>query len=113
MTSASAPDPFDNLGRPVPMERRTNALAHVRDMVPGVKTGDAMALIDRVARHIERDEPYEAQRWATGGAPITVAASCPQPPIVVSPMAVSLDYCGGLRLFCALLVDPLPGEQMS
>lgn len=108
-----SPDPFDNLGKPVPPERRSNALAHIRDMVPGVKTGDAMALIDRVAYYIEKDEPYAAQRWATGGAPISIAESCPQAPVSVDPMAVRLDYCGGLRLFCALLVDPTPGAVMS
>lgn len=124
--SASAPverDPFDNLGRPVPPERRENALAHLRDMIPGVKTGAAMALIDKVAHCIERDKPYEAQRWATGGAPLDVPESSAQRREDGSTIGYEagqdmgdmprLDYCGGLRLFCALLVDPIPGQVMS
>lgn len=116
-------DPFDNLGKPVPPERRANALEHVRDMVPGVKTGPAMALIDKVSHCIERDKPYEAQRWATGGAPTPIPESSAQRREDGSTIGyeagqdmeglVRLDYTGGLRLFCALLVDPMPGKAMS
>jgi hypothetical protein len=105
---------FNNLGKPVPYERRENALAHLRDMIPGVETGHAMALIDKVAYYIEKDKPYEAQRWATGGAPLPIAESSPQVANEVEMTGLPrLDYCGGLRLFCALLVDPIPGAVMS
>lgn len=116
-------DPFDNLGKPVPLERRENALAHLRDMIPGVKTGPAMALINKVAEAIERDKPYEAQRWATAGAPLPVPESSAQRREDGSVIGYEagqemgtmpkLDYVGGLRLFCALLVDPIPGAVMS
>jgi hypothetical protein len=116
-------DPFDSLGKPVSLERRANALEHLRDMIPDTKTGPAMALIDKVAHFIERDKPYEAQRWATGGAPIPIPESSAQRREDGSIIGVEagqhmtdlprLDYTGGLRLFCALLVDPTPGKAMS
>lgn len=50
---------FDAMGKPIPMHRRTAALAHCRDM--GLAdTGRAMECVDRVAAQLERDQPYEA-----------------------------------------------------
>jgi hypothetical protein len=40
------------------------ALDAVREMVPGISTGGAMALIGGVAESLERDQPYTAMQKA-------------------------------------------------
>jgi hypothetical protein len=52
---------FNAMGLPVPPERMGRALAHVREMAPGINTEQATALVGRVAEALERDEPYQAQ----------------------------------------------------
>lgn len=58
-TKKGSGDGFDAMGKPVPMYRRTAALAHCRDM--GLTDAeDATACIGGVADKLERDQPYEA-----------------------------------------------------
>lgn len=69
------------MGHPIPAERLSNALHHVREMLPDISTETAMSLIGRVAGYLEHDEPYEAMRVAKG----------------------NLDLTGTYRLFAVLL----------
>ena len=69
------------MGHVIPPHRKANALDHVREMVPGISTADATALIDAVSEHLRKDRPYEAQARA---------------------MEV-LDLTGAYRLMAALL----------
>lgn len=55
---------FDAVGKPIPMERRSNALRHVREMCPGITTESATKLVGEVTDALERDQPYEAQECA-------------------------------------------------
>lgn len=65
------PSGFDAMGRPIPLDRRSNALNAVRDMAPALSTEEAMNLIEAVARHLERDQPYEAMKAARRALDIT------------------------------------------
>lgn len=94
---------FAAMGHPVPAERLSAAYRAVKDMIPGVTTQDAMALVGRVANHIERDEPYEAMREATG-APLPLHESSATPHHRVdTAIVVRLDVTGGYRLLATLL----------
>lgn len=100
-------DPWEAMGKPIPLESRSAALKHVRDMVPGITTSDATALVERVALALEADDPYKALREATH-APV------PQGPpgaddgnrvqrSVEPTTPVALDTVGGYRLMAVLL----------
>lgn len=103
MTESAAPavpSGFDAFGHKVPAYRLSAAYDAIREMIPDVATEDAMALVGRVARHIEDDRPYEALRVATE-APLPVAQSSPQGPHTPPP-GVRLDVTGGYRLLATL-----------
>lgn len=103
-------DGFDAFGKPVPWTRKSAALEHVRQMVPGCTTEAAVQLIDRVARHIERDDPYAALAHASHAAwdvhesnieaAVAVAHSLDPDQMIV------LDVIGAYRLVAALCTDP-------
>lgn len=57
-------DGFDAMGKSVPPARRTAALRALRQMIPDITTQHATLTVDRVASALERDQPYEAQRYA-------------------------------------------------
>lgn len=78
-------DGFDAMGHPIPHERLSSALTHVRDMMPGISTEDACFMIGAVAHQLEEDEPYEAMKKARESG---------------------LDLTGQYRLLAALLTDP-------
>lgn len=65
------PSGFNAMGRPITLDRRSNALNAVRDMAPALTTEAAMNLIEAVARQLERDQPYEAMKAARGVLDIT------------------------------------------
>lgn len=61
---------FAAFGKPVPMERRTDALKHLRDM--GIKNNDAAwECIGKMAEAIARDQPYEAMAAGMGYVDLT------------------------------------------
>lgn len=112
MTTTTGNHGFAAFGKPVPWERKSAALAHVRQMVPGCTTEAAVQLIDRVAHCIERDDPYAALRHASHAAwdvPESsadfertdyVTRSLDPAQIVV------LDVTGAYRLLASLCTDP-------
>ncbi len=52
---------FDAMGKPIPLERRTNAVQHCRAMGM-TNTEDIWTVVQLMAQQLERDEPYEAVR---------------------------------------------------
>jgi hypothetical protein len=81
-------DGFDQMGKPIPIYRRTAALHHCHAM--GLTDPEqAWACVGAVAEQLERDEPYEAMkagmRW--------------------------LDLTGTYRLFAALLAARDPDAE--
>lgn len=55
---------YEALGKSVPVERMSVALATCRAMDPDIQTATAMSIIGRVAQEIERDQPYRALQAA-------------------------------------------------
>lgn len=53
-------DGFGAMGHPVPLHRRTAALAHCKE-VGLTNIEDAWACVGGMAEQLERDQPYEAQ----------------------------------------------------
>lgn len=100
MTTQIDPSGFDAMGHPVPAYRLSAAYDAVKEMLPGVSTEDAMALVGRVAKHVEDDRPYEALREATD-APLPRPVSSPQLPYRPLP-GFKLDMTGGYRLLATL-----------
>lgn len=97
-------DPFDNLGHPVPYDRREHAYETLKEIAPGGSPAKKMNMIDRACQHIERDEPYAAQRVLTGGAPLPVGDV---EQVDGEPVAgLALDVTGMYRIFACLLTDP-------
>lgn len=60
---ATATDPMNAMGRPIPSEGREAAYRTCRDDM-GLDAADAWELVGRVARHMEDDQPFEAERVA-------------------------------------------------
>jgi uncharacterized protein YoaH (UPF0181 family) len=85
----STTDGFAAMGKSTPHYRRSAALEHVREMVQGISTQEAVAVIDRTANALERDDPYRAQRAALS----------------------TLDLTGAYRLMAVLLTDPATPEH--
>lgn len=92
---------YEAMGQPIPAVRLSAAYRAVKVMVPDISTEAAMTLVGRVATALERDEPYEALRLATG-APIDAgSAAVAEAPSDRPP--VQLDATGGYRLLAHLL----------
>lgn len=109
--TAVIPSGFDAMGHPVPADRLSAAYRAVKDMLPGVSTEDAMALVGRVAHHLENDEPYKAMKEATG-APLPRHVSSAEPPHRPDPeIGVRLDLTGGYRLLATLLAATVGGAS--
>lgn len=51
-------DGFNNMGRPIPSDRRQRAYEHAKQM--GLSSDHALAAVQGVAEQLERDKPYEA-----------------------------------------------------
>lgn len=99
---------FNALGHEVPEWRLTAAYKLLKSW--NIGTEDAQRVIGRIAHHIEEDEPYKAQRIATGGAPLDRPASSatesfPYPKDVPN---LKLGVTAGLRLYCVLLAEGRP-----
>lgn len=100
-------DGYDSMGKPVPADRLSAAYRAVKEMIPGIGTEDAMALVGRVAHYIEEDEPYKALREATG-AQWPRTESTATPPHRLDPaIKVRLDVTGGYRLLATLCSAPV------
>jgi hypothetical protein len=93
---------YEAMGHPVPAARMSAAYRAVKEMIPDITTEDAMTLVGRVAGAIERDEPYEAMRLATG-APIGRGTAAVTEPAPSDMPPVQLDVTGGYRLLAHLL----------
>lgn len=112
MTRAGAcPAGFDALGNEVPEWRLTAAYKLLKSW--DVDTEDALRVVGRIAHHIERDEPYRAQRIATGGAPLDRPASSATPPFPYPSDLpnLRLGVTAGLRLYCVLLAEAEPDRE--
>lgn len=59
MTKLESDNGFAAFGKPVPTERRADALKHIRDMGI-VNNADAWECIGQMSSAIERDDPYAA-----------------------------------------------------
>jgi hypothetical protein len=92
---------YEAMGLPVPAHRLSAAYRHVKAMVPGISTEEAMSLVGRVADRLERDDPYGALREATEAA-ISKPVSSATPSYTPRP-GVRLDVTGGYRLLAVLL----------
>jgi hypothetical protein len=102
-------DGFNAFGKPVPWARKAAALKHVRQMVPGCTTEAAVQLIDRVANHVERDDPYAALAHASHAA-WTVHESNVEEAVAVArsldpDQMIVLDPIGAYRLLAVLCTD--------
>jgi hypothetical protein len=81
-TKSGPNDGFNAMGKPIPLDRRTNAANHMRQM--GVTDAeDVWTCVAMVAGQLERDAPYEALRHAMK----------------------YLDLTGSYRLIAVLLTD--------
>lgn len=94
---------YEAMGHPVPAHRLSAAYRAVKDMIPDVSTEAAMALVGRVAHHLENDEPYEAMREATDAPVARPVSSATRAHRVDPGIAVRLDVTGGYRLLATLL----------
>lgn len=96
---------FAALGHEVPEHRLSAAYTLLKSW--GIGTEDAQRVIGRLAHHIERDEPYAAQRIATGGAPLARPESSATPPFPYPDDVpnLQLGVTAGLRLYCVLLAE--------
>jgi hypothetical protein len=109
-TTVTTDDGFAAFGKPVPWERKSAALAHVREMAPGCTTEAAVQLIDRVSRCIERDDPYAALRhashaeWAVHESKLQESADVARS--LDPDQMLVLDVTGAYRLLAALCTDP-------
>jgi hypothetical protein len=91
---------MDAIGHPIPAGRMSAAYRAVKEMIPDIGTADAMALVGRMAQHLERDEPYEALACVTD-APLPGNPSVKPSRPGICP--VLLDMTGGYRLMAHLL----------
>ena len=80
-------DGFNNMGKPIPIDRRQQGYDHAKQM--GLSSDHALAAVSGVAEQLERDKPYEA-----------MAAGMKY-----------LDLTGTYRLF-AVLLTPSRGAQL-
>jgi hypothetical protein len=56
-------DPMNALGQPIPSEGRERAYQFLRTEV-NMQAGGAWELVGTVARHLEDDQPFQAERAA-------------------------------------------------
>lgn len=54
------PKGFAAMGEQVPLDRKIQALDHLREMNPNLDSSREVLVIDRVSNAIEKDRPYEA-----------------------------------------------------
>jgi hypothetical protein len=101
MTSTAAPpvsEGFDAMGHPIPLERRESAYRALRDdIAPEASAEECQSLVERVADHLERDQPYKAMEEATDAGEYQHGG---QP-------GLRLDVTGAYRLLAHLLAAPV------
>lgn len=100
----SIPNPsgMEALGIKVPSRRLTAALDKLRELIPDIKTEDAIGLIGKAAFYIEEDKPYEAQRVLFQDSPNWSNANI-EPGVVEYPCKSPLDLTGALMIYSYLL----------
>lgn len=121
MTTDTIREGFEAMGFPVPSTRREAAYRAIKSMVPDAANSEAWSLVERMALHLEDDEPYKAIKEATdapfGGPPpagrvdlgtgaISMPADEERAPYRGQP-GLRLDYTGALRLMAHLLSGPV------
>lgn len=79
--------PFNNMGKPVPFERRQSAYKNCRHM--GLNQARAYECVDAMAEQLKRDEPYMAQKAGMQ----------------------FLDLTGTYRIMAVLLAEPVEEGQ--
>lgn len=82
-----------NMGEPIPLERRSNALKHLKNMRPNIESEVAWKVIGKMTRALQRDDPYKAQKVCRD---------------VLNGPAVYEFY----RLISVLLVSPIEENEM-
>lgn len=102
---AERPEGFEAMGRPIPEDRREAAYQALKDMAPDASNSERWSLLERVADHLERDQPYKALREATTAPPPGTPQSTEtgdRMPYTGQP-GLRIDYTGALRLMAHLL----------
>jgi hypothetical protein len=95
-STATAPEGFEAMGRPISKGRRESAYQALKEMVPEASTEDRMSLVERVANYLERDEPYKAMKETTDAGEYQHGGQS----------GLRLDLTGAYRLFAHLLAGP-------
>jgi hypothetical protein len=120
MTTDTVREGFEAMGHPIPEVRRETAYRAIKEMVPSVTNSEAWSLVERMAHHLEDDEPYKALKEATeapfSGPPpqgrvdfeagVMVLPDEERTPYHGQP-GLRLDYTGALRLMASLLAGPV------
>lgn len=52
---------WKNMGEDIPLERRSEALEHLKDMRPDIDSDKVWEIIGKMSKELERDNPYRAQ----------------------------------------------------
>lgn len=86
---STLPKGYDNLGKPVTIERVRNAMQHMAEMYPDWTKGARREVVMAARRLVEQDEPDEL--WGCVNA---------------SPPLDTMDWINRMRLGAALLAEP-------
>lgn len=101
-TAPPVPEGFEAMGHPIPLARRESAYQALRrDMAPDASVEECQSLVERVADHLERDQPYLAMEEATDAGEYQHGG---QP-------GLRLDLTGAYRLLAHLLAAPVGSES--
>lgn len=79
---SKTPSGFNAMGHPIPLDRASEALQHLRIMWPDITTEKAMEIVGQMSEALRRDDPYGAQKAG---------------------MKAGLDLCGTHRVMSVLL----------